>query len=106
MQHVIDDSVPPWQWIALRPLAPAQRRSLVESEVAVKHIVGGMVVLCLGLWGLVAWWPTFGMVMRGVVPFALLAVGLVAVVSGLRRISAHTEEGGQERETAHRSRSD
>jgi len=34
-----------------------------------------------------SWWGSFGMVMRGFVPFALLAVGLLAMVSGVRRLS-------------------
>jgi len=44
----------------------------------------GLVALCLAAWGLVVWWPTFGMVMRGLVPFCLLVFGLVNIASGLR----------------------
>ncbi len=52
-----------------------------------KHIVVGVVSLGLGIWGLAAWFTTFGLVMRGVVPFMLLIFGLVAVYSGLRHSS-------------------
>lgn len=61
-----------------------------------KHLVAGLILACLGIAGLVAWWPTFGMVMRGVVPFCLVAVGLVAMLSGWRSLSlaAEREERG------------
>ena len=52
-----------------------------------KHVIGGIVAICLGLWGMVSWWPSFGMVMRGLAPFGLLALGLLAIVSGFRRLS-------------------
>jgi hypothetical protein len=52
-----------------------------------KHLLGGVVAVCLGIWGVVAWWGSFGLVMRGLVPFAALALGLIAIVSGLRRLS-------------------
>lgn len=51
-----------------------------------KHLIAGLVALGLGLWGLIVWWKTFGMVMRGVIPFAILVFGLVAILSGLRRM--------------------
>ncbi|MBI5538303.1 MAG: hypothetical protein HY898_36610 [Deltaproteobacteria bacterium] len=52
-----------------------------------KHLIGGVVAICLGLWGMLTWWGSFGMVMRGLVPFALLGLGLLAIVSGFRRMS-------------------
>jgi hypothetical protein len=57
----------------------------------VKHVIGGIVAICLGLWGMVSWWPSFGMVMRGLAPFGLLALGLLAIVSGFRRLAEVTE---------------
>jgi hypothetical protein len=65
-----------------------------------KHLIGGVVAICLGLWGMVTWWGTFGMVMRGMVPFALLGIGLLAIVSGFRRLSesAAAEGAAQESE--------
>jgi hypothetical protein len=50
-----------------------------------KHLFVGIVLLGLGIWGIVSWWSVFGLVMRGVVPFALILVGLVAVIAGYRR---------------------
>jgi hypothetical protein len=51
------------------------------------HLVFGLVLVALGVWGIVAWWGLFGLVMRGVVPFFLLVVGLVAIIAGYRRNS-------------------
>lgn len=56
-----------------------------------KHLIGGVVTICLGLWGMASWWGSFGLVMRGLVPFVLLGVGLLAIVSGLRRLSSGAE---------------
>ena len=53
-----------------------------------KHLVAGSLIGLLGLIGLILWWPTFGLVMRGVIPFTMLLFGIVAIYSGLRRISA------------------
>ena len=57
-----------------------------------KHIVVGSVFVALGLWGMFVWWASFGLVMRGVLPFFLLAAGLVGVLSGYYRLGKHLEE--------------
>ncbi len=57
-----------------------------------QHLVIGLVAIALGIWGLIAWWKSFGMVMRGVVPFCLVVFGLVAVMSGFRRFSSNDEQ--------------
>ncbi len=49
------------------------------------HLVVGLVLAGLGVWGIIAWWDVFGLVMRGVVPFTLLVVGLIAILSGYRK---------------------
>lgn len=56
-----------------------------------KHLVAGLVAACLGIAGLIAWWPTFGLVMRGVVPFCLVVMGLVAMLSGWHQLSIAEE---------------
>lgn len=48
------------------------------------RVLVGLVAAGLATWGLVVWWPPFGMVMRGLVPFCLLVFGLVSITSGLR----------------------
>jgi hypothetical protein len=52
-----------------------------------KHLFAGLVCAGLGVWGIVSWWDVFGLVMRGVVPFTLLMVGLIAILAGYRRSS-------------------
>ena len=45
------------------------------------NIIGGLIAIVIGLFGLLCWWPEFGQVMRGLVPFALIVTGLLAVAS-------------------------
>ncbi len=52
------------------------------------HITVGAVAACLGIVGLIVWWNTFGLVMRGIVPLGLVLFALAAVLSGYRRITA------------------
>jgi hypothetical protein len=49
------------------------------------HMFAGLIMMALGVWGIVAWWDVFGLVMRGVVPFSLLIIGLVALMAGYRK---------------------
>ncbi len=63
-----------------------------------KHLALGTLLVALGLWGLFAWWESFGLVMRALVPLALLILGLLAVLSSYYRLGAadtadqHSEE--------------
>lgn len=50
-----------------------------------KHLCAGLICAGLGAWGIITWWDVFGLVMRGVVPFLLLMVGLIAILAGYRR---------------------
>ncbi len=45
------------------------------------HIIGGAIAIILGLWGLFAWWPEFGLVLRGLFPFAIIIFGLLLIAS-------------------------
>ena len=47
------------------------------------HLVFGVVAILAGLCGVFAWWDDFGRVLRGVMPLALIVVGLVAIGAGL-----------------------
>ena len=49
------------------------------------HLVIGLVLLVLGVFGIVSWWGDFGLVLRGLVPFAFLVCGLAAIGSGLAK---------------------
>lgn len=57
-----------------------------------KHLVIGTALIALGLWGMFAWWASFGLVMRALVPFGLLVVGLLAVLSSYYRLSGSDVE--------------
>jgi hypothetical protein len=52
-----------------------------------KHFVLGIVLIVLGMWGMFAWWENFGRVMRGLLPFFLLSLGLVALLSSYYRFA-------------------
>lgn len=45
------------------------------------NIIGGLIALVLGIWGLLVWWMDFGSAMRGLIPFALIVWGLLSIVS-------------------------
>jgi len=45
------------------------------------NIIGGLVAVVLGIWGLLVWWEDFGEVMRGFIPFALIVIGLLSLAS-------------------------
>ena len=45
------------------------------------NIIGGLVAVVLGIWGLLVWWEDFGEIMRGFVPFALIVIGLLSLAS-------------------------
>lgn len=48
------------------------------------HIIFGLVSALLGIWGIIVWWDEFGYVMRGMIPFVLLAIGLIGIIAGLQ----------------------
>jgi len=51
-------------------------------------IMFGLLAVALGLWGLSAWWWSVVELLRGVLPLALVFVGVLALaagVSGLRK---------------------
>lgn len=51
------------------------------------HLIVGLILASLGVWGIVNWWNVFGLVMRGVIPFFLLVFGLVAILASTRRLA-------------------
>jgi hypothetical protein len=51
-----------------------------------KHLIVGTVLIAFGLWGMSTWWESFGLVMRALVPFSLLVVGILAVLSSYYRL--------------------
>ncbi len=57
-----------------------------------KHIICGLVSALMGIWGIIVWWAEFGIVMRGFVPFALLAFGIVGILAGLQAQQEESEK--------------
>ncbi len=57
-----------------------------------RHLIIGTVLIALGIWGMFAWWESFGLVMRAMVPFAALLLGLLAILSSYYRLA----DGGVE----------
>lgn len=45
------------------------------------NIIGGLIAIVLGALGLLAWWDEFGLALRGIVPFALIIIGLLWIAS-------------------------
>ena len=50
------------------------------------NIIFGLVSLALGLWGVSVWWWSIVEVLRGVVPVALILLGIVALGAGVTRM--------------------
>jgi len=49
-------------------------------------VIVGLVFAVIGLWGMVAWWPDFIIVVKGSVPALLLIGGILAIVAGATAI--------------------
>ncbi len=58
------------------------------------HIIVGLILVILGVFGIISWWADFGLVLRGLIPFLFLIGGLVAIGSGLVRERAEESEEG------------
>jgi hypothetical protein len=52
-----------------------------------RHLIIGTILIALGLWGVSVWWASFGLVMRAMIPLALLVVGSLAVLSSYYRLN-------------------
>lgn len=52
-----------------------------------RHLIIGTILIALGLWGVSVWWASFGLVMRAMIPLALLTVGSLAVLSSYYRLN-------------------
>ncbi len=56
------------------------------------HLIVGLGTLCLGAWGIITWWEHFGEVLRGLIPFLLVVVGLAAIGAGFRKTTGEAED--------------
>lgn len=44
-------------------------------------MIGGLILLVLGIWGVLGWWEDFGSAMRGFIPFVLIILGFLSIAS-------------------------
>jgi hypothetical protein len=51
-----------------------------------RHLVIGMSLIALGLWGISTWWDAFAFAMRAFVPLIALVWGVLAVLSSYTRL--------------------
>jgi hypothetical protein len=51
-----------------------------------RHMVIGMSLIALGLWGISTWWDAFAIAMRGFVPLVAVVWGVLAVLSSYSRL--------------------
>ncbi|NGZ07095.1 MAG: hypothetical protein G8237_12150 [Magnetococcales bacterium] len=49
-------------------------------------IVFGLIAMALGLWGVSTWWWSIVELLRGLVPMALLILGIVSLGAGVTKI--------------------
>lgn len=62
-------------------------------------VILGLIFMALGLWGLIAWWGSFILVLKGLVPVLILFGGFIAVVAGVTSIRDSMESRSSGRET-------
>ncbi|HNS32219.1 MAG TPA: hypothetical protein PKN36_04505 [bacterium] len=55
-------------------------------------LIGGIVAVILGIWGLAGWWGHFLTVLMGSLPFMALVGGVIAVAAGISDMKDKAEE--------------
>jgi len=55
-------------------------------------LIGGIIAVALGIWGLAAWWQLFVKGLQAAVPFFLLLGGVIAIAAGISDIKDRIEE--------------
>lgn len=60
-------------------------------------VVIGAIVTLLGLWGLIAWWCDFLLVLRGSIPAMLIFGGIIAVIAGISEVKDELASGKEEK---------
>ena len=49
-------------------------------------VFGGLISIILGIWGLITWWYSFVILLKGSVPSILILGGLAALFAGVSEI--------------------
>jgi len=75
-----------------------KRRFGVKEARKMGALIGGIVAVILGIWGLAAWWPYFVKALMASVPFLLLVGGVIAVAAGISDIKDKMEEKKEKKE--------
>jgi uncharacterized membrane protein HdeD (DUF308 family) len=55
-------------------------------------LIGGIIGVILGLWGIIHWIHPFAKVLEGAVPFLVLIIGIIAIAAGISDIKDKIEE--------------
>ena len=63
-----------------------------------KILVGGIVAVILGVLGLIAWWPEFWQVVKGVIPIVLVIGGIMGIYLGIEEVKASASSKKEETE--------
>lgn len=61
-------------------------------------IVGGLIAVILGVYGLIAWWSSFILVIKGTIPAFLILGGIIALVAGIGEIKDAIARKREEKE--------
>jgi len=61
-------------------------------------LIGGIVAVILGIWGLAVWWTYFVKALMASVPFLLLVGGVIAIAAGVSDIKDKMEEKKEKKE--------
>jgi len=49
-------------------------------------VIVGLIFVILGIWGVIAWWPLFLIVIKGFIPVMIACGGLLSVIAGATSI--------------------
>ena len=49
-------------------------------------VLGGLVSIIIGIWGLISWWYSFVILLKGSVPAILILGGLAALFAGISEV--------------------
>ncbi|MGB9682991.1 MAG: hypothetical protein ACP5RW_01880 [bacterium] len=55
-------------------------------------LIGGLVCVILGLWGIIAWWSYFMKALMALVPPGLIIIGVLLAIFGYSDIKSSLEE--------------
>ena len=59
-------------------------------------VFGGLVSIILGIWGLITWWYSFVILLKGCVPPILVLGGLAALFAGISEIKDSSQAKKEE----------